>query len=97
MAGKPTIDILVGVHDWDEARVTFGPLADIGWEFRGERGMPRRHFFRRLNAQGRRTHQLHILEVTHPQWEAMLLFRDYVRSHSEAAAEYQWLKLDLSA
>ena len=95
-AGKPTIDILVGVRDWDEARVTFGPLAKIGWEFRGERGMPRRHFFRRLNAQGRRTHQLHMLEVIHPQWEAMLLFRDHVRSHPDAAAEYQRLKLDLA-
>ena len=96
MAGKPTVDILVGVRDWDEARVTFGPLADIGWEFRGERGMPRRHFFRRLNAQGRRTHQLHMLEVTHPEWEAMLLFRNYVRSHPDTAAEYQRLKLDLA-
>lgn len=96
MAGKPTVDILVGVRDWDEARVTFGPLADIGWEFRGERGMPRRHFFRRLNAQGRRTHQLHMLEVTNSQWEAMLLFRDYVRGHPDAAAEYQRLKLDLA-
>lgn len=96
MAGKPTVDILVGVQDWDEARVTFGPLAKIGWEFRGERGMLRRHLFRRLNAQGRRTHQLHMLEVTHPGWEAMLLFRDYVRRHPDVAAEYQRLKLDLA-
>lgn len=96
MAGKPTIDILVGVHDWDEARITFGPLAEIGWEFRGERGMPRRHFFRRLNTQGCRTHQLHMLEVAHPEWEAMLLFRDYVRTHPDVAAEYQRLKLDLA-
>ena len=96
MAGKPTVDILVGVKDWDEARVTIGPLAEIGWEFRGERGMPRRHLFRRLNPEGRRTHQLHMLEVTHPDWDAMLLFRDYVRSHPDAAAEYQRLKLDLA-
>ena len=86
----------MGVRDWDEARVTFAPLANIGWEFRGERGMPRRHLFRRLNTQGRRTHQLHMLEVTHPEWDAMLLFRDYVRSHPDAAAEYQRLKLDLA-
>ena len=96
MAGKPTVDILVGVRDWNEARVTVGPLAEIGWEFRGERGMPRRHLFRRLNARGRRTHQLHMLEVTHPAWKAMLLFRDYVRAHSDVAAEYQRLKLDLA-
>ena len=96
MAGKPTVDILVGVRDWEEARVTLGSLADIGWEFRGERGMPRRHLFRRLNTPGRRTHQLHMLEVTHPEWDAMLLFRDYVRSHPHAAAEYQRLKLDLA-
>ena len=96
MAGKPTIDILVGIQDWDAARVTFGPLAAIGWEFRGERGMPRRHLFRRLNGQGRRTHQLHMLEVTHPGWDAMLLFRDYVRGHPDVAARYQRLKLDLA-
>ncbi len=96
MAGKPTVDMLVGVRDWDEARVTFAPLAEIGWEFRGERGMPRRHLFRRLNAQGCRTHQLHMLEVTNPDWEAMLLFRDYVRRHPDVAAEYQRLKLDLA-
>ncbi|MDE2990281.1 MAG: GrpB family protein [Chloroflexota bacterium] len=96
MAGKPTVDILVGVQDWDEARVTFGPLANIWWEFRGERGMPRRHLFRRLNPEGRRTHQLHMLEVAHSAWDAMLLFRDYVRSHPDAAAEYQRLKLDLA-
>ena len=58
--------------------------------------MPRRHLFRRLNPEGRRTHQLHMLEVTHPDWDAMLLFRDYVRSHPDAAAEYQRLKLDLA-
>ena len=45
LAAKPIIDILVGVHDWDEARVTIAPLQRIGWEFRGQRGIHRRHYF----------------------------------------------------
>ncbi|MDE2769215.1 MAG: GrpB family protein, partial [Chloroflexota bacterium] len=45
LCAKPIIDILVGVHDWNEARVTIRPLERIGWEFRGPRGIPRRHFF----------------------------------------------------
>ena len=29
MAGKPTVDFLVGVRDWDEARVTFAAVGRI--------------------------------------------------------------------
>jgi len=96
LAAKPTIDILVGVCDWDEARITIAPLADIGWKYVGEHGIPRRHYFRRGTVRGRRTHHLHMLETTHPEWNAMLAFRNYLRGHPDAVAEYQRLKYDLA-
>ena len=46
LCAKPIIDILVGVRDWDEARVTIAPLEPVGWEFRGQRGNPPPPLFR---------------------------------------------------
>lgn len=96
LSAKPTIDILVGVRNWNEARITIAPLADIGWGYVGEHGIPRRHYFRRGTVRGRRTHHLHMLETTHPEWNAMLAFRNYLRGHPDAAADYERLKLDLA-
>lgn len=96
LSAKPTIDILVGVRDWDEANITIAPLADIGWGYVGEHGIPRRHYFRRGAVSGRRTHHLHMLEVTQPEWETMLSFRNFLRGHPKAAADYERLKLDLA-
>ena len=96
LAAKPTIDILVGVRDWDEAKITIAPLTDIGWGYVGEHGIPRRHYFRRGAVSGRRTHHLHMLEVAHPEFEAMLSFRNFLRGDPSAAADYERLKLDLA-
>ena len=94
---KPIIDILVGVKDWHEATVTIAPLERVGWEFRGERGIPRRHYFVKRTATGRRTHHLHMLEVGTDRYTEMLAFRDYLRVHPDAAAQYAALKRALAS
>ncbi|MDE2920225.1 MAG: GrpB family protein [Chloroflexota bacterium] len=92
LAAKPIIDILVGVHDWTEARVTIPPLERIGWEFRGPRGIPRRHYFVIRLPDGRRTHHLHMLETTSTPYADMLAFRNHLRTHPTAATQYATLK-----
>ena len=96
LAAKPIIDIQVGVRDWNEAVVTIAPLSARGWVYRGERGTPRRHYFRKRDAAGRWTHTLHMLEVFSGRWNEMLDFRDYLRAHPDAAAEYAALKRSLA-
>lgn len=96
LAAKPIIHILVGVHDWIEARVTIAPLQRIGWEFRGPRGIPRRHYFVIRLPDGRRTHHLHMLELTSTPYADMLAFRDHLRIHPAAAAQYATLKRQLA-
>jgi GrpB-like predicted nucleotidyltransferase (UPF0157 family) len=96
LAAKPIIDIQVGVRDWDDAKVTIAPLVECGWIYRGERGIPRRHFFGKRNASNQRTHHLHMLEVAGPHWNEMLVFRDYLRTHRDAAAAYAELKRALA-
>lgn len=97
LPAKPIIDILVGVHDWNEARVTIAPLQRLGWEFRGQRGITRRHYFVIRLPDGRRTHHLHMLETASTDYADMLAFRDHLRAHPAAATEYATLKLRLAA
>ena len=97
LAAKPIIDILVGVHDWNAARVTIAPLQRIGWEFRGPRGIPRRHYFVIRLPDGSRTHHLHMLELTSTPYADMLAFRNHLRTHPTTATQYATLKRRLAA
>ncbi len=96
LPAKPIIDILVGVDDWNQARATVAPLERIGWEFRGQRGIPRRHYLVIRSPDGRRTHHLHMLETASTDYANMLAFRDYLRAHPAAATEYATLKRRLA-
>ena len=42
------------------------------------------------------THHAHVMEPSNPRWESRLLFRDYLRAHSDAARAYATLKRDLA-
>ena len=96
LAAKPIIDIQVGVKEWHEARVTIKPLGARGWLFRGQNGVPRRHYFVKRITTGRRTHHLHMLEISSHHYTNMLAFRDHLRSHPNAVAEYAALKRTLA-
>ena len=92
LSAKPILDIAIAVEDFDEARVTIDPIVELCYVYRGEYGIPRRHFF--VNGEPR-THHIHMNEITSPDWGNLVLFRDYLRTHPEASAEYQALKQSL--
>jgi GrpB-like predicted nucleotidyltransferase (UPF0157 family) len=91
---KPILDILVGVEDFDRARVCVEPMAAIGYDYRGENGIPRRHYFVKGEP---RTHHLHMVEVGSDAWSTTLRFRDLLRTHSDLASEYAHEKERLAA
>ncbi len=91
---KPILDIGVAVRDLDEAFAIVEPLEALGYTYRGEYGISRRHYFVKGSL---RTHHLHILEESSLEWRNLLRFRDHLRMHPEAAAAYQALKLKLAA
>ena len=94
---KPIIDLLLVVQDLsalDEKR----PLMEaMGYEALGEFGIPGRRYFRRDNEFGDRTHQVHAFENGSPQIGRHLAFRDYMRTHPDAAQAYSGLKRELAA
>ena len=98
LAAKPVIDIMVGVRNLDESPILVERLVGIGYEYvpEFERVSPLRRYFRKMR-EGRRTHQMHLVETSNAEWwDRHLLFRDYLRAHPEAAEEYARLKQDLS-
>jgi GrpB-like predicted nucleotidyltransferase (UPF0157 family) len=93
---KPVVDLLVGLGSMGNAGRCVRPLEGIGYEHRGQAGVPGRLFFRKFRA-GRRAYHLHVAEVGSEFWVEHLLFRDHLRAHPETAREYARLKHELAA
>ncbi|MCJ7551153.1 MAG: GrpB family protein, partial [Anaerolineae bacterium] len=60
MIAKPIIDIGIAVTSFEEARVCIQPIQQLGYEYRGELKIPRRHYFVKGDP---RTHHLHMNEI----------------------------------
>ncbi len=98
IVAKPILDIAVAVHSFEAAYVCVAPIEALGYEYVGENGIPRRHYFVRRDPEtGQTLVHLHMNELDGPDWENQVLFRDYLLAHPEAAAEYATLKRDLAA
>jgi GrpB-like predicted nucleotidyltransferase (UPF0157 family) len=89
---KPILDIGLAVNNFEAASVCIEPLENIGYSYKGESGIPRRHWFVKGNPT---THHLHILEIDSQNWKNNLIFRDYLRQNSEVAQQYSKLKIKL--
>jgi GrpB-like predicted nucleotidyltransferase (UPF0157 family) len=93
---KPIIDMLVEVTSLEAADKATPALVAQGCESMGEFGLPGRRYFRKNDAAGVRDYQIHAYAVDSPELERHLAFRDYLRSHSDAAEEYSQLKCRLA-
>lgn len=99
LAAKPVVDIMVGIRTLNDAPECVARLVEIGYEYvpEFEDVVPERRYFRKFDPEGRRTHQIHLVERTNLDWWVRhIAFRDYLRQNPEVAGEYGALKLDLS-
>jgi GrpB-like predicted nucleotidyltransferase (UPF0157 family) len=85
--------MLVGVADFEKARVCIQPMESLGYEHRGEYGIPRRHYFVKGDP---RTHHVHMLEMDGETWETMIAFRDTLLTCPDIAQEYADAKLHIA-
>jgi GrpB-like predicted nucleotidyltransferase (UPF0157 family) len=89
---KPIIDILLEATSL-EALDRHAPMLEaMGYEARGEFGIPGRRYFRLNDSDGTRTHQIHAFEAGTPNVVRHVAFRDYMRAHPSLAEEYGALK-----
>ncbi|TFG18990.1 MAG: GrpB family protein [Promethearchaeota archaeon] len=93
---KPIIDIAIVVKYISKIGKIIEIMETHGYIYRGEilLGIPDRYLFVK-GTENIRTHHIHLMPITHPQWETQQLFRDYLISHPESAKEYHNLKLEL--
>lgn len=96
MHAKPIIDMRAIVLNIELLDGYSRQMESIGYEVMGEFGILGRRYFRRNNAAGERTHQIHAFEVGLPHIERHLAFRDYMRTHAEPAEQYAALKRKLA-
>jgi GrpB-like predicted nucleotidyltransferase (UPF0157 family) len=93
MLAKPIIDIAIAVSDFDEAKALIPMVESLGYEYKGEFGIPHRHYF--VKGDPRLFH-IHLSEITSIEWQNTILFRDYIRQHLDLAEEYAQLKQQLA-
>lgn len=93
LAAKPVIDILVVLDRDADGLSCVAPMARLGYEYRGANGIDGRHYF---NKGRPHSHHVHMLVRGHAEITRMLQFRDHLRSHPDAAREYEALKRQLA-
>lgn len=95
LAAKPEIDLLVEVSGHRNTQKADAFMRSCGY-VRGKDLSPGHHFYRK-DADGVRTHKVHVCPTGHWQISRMLRFRDLLRQDSALRDRYQTLKLELEA
>jgi GrpB-like predicted nucleotidyltransferase (UPF0157 family) len=93
IVAKPIIDIAIAVANFEEASVCIEPVERLGYEYRGENGIPRRHYFVKGDP---RTYHIHMNELGSRDWQKLVRFRDYLVQHPDLAEAYAALKTELA-
>jgi len=94
LAGKPTIDIAVGVDTLDLRPEHRKRMADAGFTFQPDEDRPwERRFVK--GEQFPREVIVHVVAWGGPKWSEFIRFREALRADPDLAAEYEQLKRNL--
>lgn len=91
---KPIVDIAAATPTFEGFFPAVTRIERLGYTFRGEFGVPRRHFFTLGDPV---TVHFHVFEEHGKDWPEQLLFRDAMRASERLRNEYEALKVELAA
>lgn len=94
LAAKPIIDIDVVISDHTPLESVIAALSAIGYQHEGDLGISQREAFRYDGKGHLQEHHLYVCPESSPELHRHITFRDYLRSHPEAVAEYGRIKMD---
>lgn len=93
LIAKPIIDIAVSIPTFRRLAFCTRALEAAGYTYKGEYGLPGRHFF----VYGEPVvYHLHLVRRTSKHWTRWLLFRDYLLLHPAEVRAYNTLKRSLA-
>lgn len=94
LSAKPIIDMLPVVRNIQDIDKSTKAMESLGYEAKGEYGIAFRRYFQKGNDL--RTHNVHVYQEADPEISRYLKFRDWMRSHTSDAENYDRLKLELA-
>ncbi len=94
LAAKPIIDIQISVAAFEPLGVFREPLEALGYFFRADNIERTKRYFRQT--PGTRREHIHVRKAGSWGEQFALLFRDYMRTHPDQAAQYASLKRGLA-
>ena len=97
LPAKPILDIDVVIRDYGVFDAAVSALKEIGYEHRGDLGITGREAFRYDGKEHLMKHHLYVCPEDSPELRRHLAFRDYLRTHPEAAKEYGRVKMEGAA
>ena len=95
MSGKPAIDILVLVNNFQVAEKHVHEMQNLGYEFLGQYVTQNSLLFRVVKNNHLLTN-IHIFPKDHPHVKEMIAIRDYLKTHPEEVEAYTYLKEKLN-
>ena len=96
LAAKPLLDMMPIAAGPAEGLQAVPRMTAFGYLYDGESGIPGRFYSDRV-VDGRTIAHVHMLPVGHPDARKHLVFRDHLRTHPDAAREYERLKRELAS
>ena len=94
LAAKPVIDMQISVADFEPLDAYQMPLESLGYVFHPENPELTKRYFR--ETPGQRMIHIHVRRAGSFSEQFALLFRDYLRTHSDMAEQYAQLKFGLA-
>lgn len=92
LSAKPIIDIDIVISDKSMLSETIEALSRIGYIHEGDLGISGREAFTYEDKEHLMKHHLYVCPSDSPELRRHLAFRDYLRTHPEAAKEYGRIK-----
>jgi len=93
ICAKPIIDIGISIRKYEDGFECIKPLEELGYLYKGECGVPRRHYFRTNDVIVK--FHISMFPVASEEWRDQILFRDYLNQNPDIAREYEKLKFKL--
>lgn len=93
MRAKPLIDVMIGLERLEDYEALVPVMEGLGYEYKGEFGIPGRHFFVLGDPT---THHVHMVEHGRHFWRLNLHFRDALRRDPSARERYEAEKVRLA-
>ena len=95
VSAKPIIDIMIAVLKDSETKKVYNILKKAGYKNKGAQGVKGRKLFVK-GPERKRTHYLHVIKKISKEYNKLIFFRDYLKSHKKARDEYNELKKQLA-